>query len=87
MGNADECWKRWPRGSFAIMFVFYFESGYRNQLEKTEPLTLGRCSLFDKNAMQLVFGFQRDRGLGSISMVWVEGQPTGWSRLGGSFWG
>lgn len=24
--------------SFAIMFVFYFESGYRNQLEKTEPL-------------------------------------------------
>lgn len=24
--------------SFAIMFVFYFESGYRHQLEKTEPL-------------------------------------------------
>ncbi|CAE7673546.1 SVEP1, partial [Symbiodinium pilosum] len=24
--------------SFAIMFVFYFESGYRHHLEKTEPL-------------------------------------------------
>ncbi|CAK9039837.1 EGF and pentraxin domain-containing protein 1 (Polydom) [Durusdinium trenchii] len=24
--------------SFAIMFVFYFESGYRHQLEKTEPM-------------------------------------------------
>lgn len=34
--------------SFAIMFVFYFESGYRHQLEKTEPLTRGcrfRCML------------------------------------------
>ena len=28
------------RGSFAIMFVFYFESGYRHHLEKTEPMRL-----------------------------------------------